>query len=416
MKRLLLLALLTVLAACGDGGHDQATHGEAPPSGTAAAAEKWLCPMHPTYIDDHKSACPICGMDLVPAGEFAAQLGGGASGVPGMAALELSDDAIRLAGVRTRPATVETMTSEIRAVGLVTADENRVRSVQTRITGWIETLTVSAIGTPVSKGEPLLTIYSPELVASQAELLRAIAAGDVLLAESARQRLRLFDVADSFVARLEASGEVARAVPLASPVTGVVTERMAYEGMQVAPGMALFQVSDLSEVWIETRFYEYEASLVAAGMPVEVRLPHDPSVVLQGSIDYVYPTLDDASRTLAARVVFANDFGLLRPGMYANVTLAVDRGEALVVPDDAILDTGERQLVFVALGEGRFAPREVEVGIRAGGQAQILSGLETGDDVVVKANFLLDSESRIRAALAGFGAETPTGGHAEGHQ
>lgn len=414
MKLTMMLILLAVaLAGCGDGGHDHAT--PATEQG-AATAEKWLCPMHPTYIADRQGACPICGMDLVPATEFLAEQGGGASGVPGLAALELSDEAIRLAGVRTRPAAVETLTTRIRAVGLVTADEARVRSVQTRITGWIETLAVSAVGAPVRQGEPLLTIYSPELVASQEELLRAVAAGDRMLAESARRRLQLFDVAESFVARLESTGEVTRAVPLASPVTGVVTQRMAYEGMQVAPGMALFQVADLSEVWIEARFYESEASLVATGAAVEVRLPHDPSVVLQGTIDYIYPTLDDASRTLTARVVFANDFGLLRPGMYADVTLAVDRGEALVVPDDAILDTGERQLVFVSLGEGRFTPREVEVGTRSGGKAQILSGLAAGDDVVVKANFLLDSESRIRAALAGLGAETPTGGHAEGHQ
>ncbi len=416
MKFTTLLVLVVVLAGCDDGGHDHAAPGEAPPVGHVAAAEKWLCPMHPTYIDDRKSACPICGMDLVPATEFAAQLGGGASGVPGMATLELSDDAIRLAGVRTRPAAIEMMTSAIRAVGVVTADATRVRRVQTRIAGWIESLAVSAVGTPVRQGEALLTIYSPELVASQEELLRAVAAGDALLAESARKRLRLFGVADSFVARIEETREVSRAVPLHSPVSGVVTERLAYEGMQVEPGLTLFTVADLSEVWIEARFYEAEASFVTAGGPVEVRLPHDPSVVLQGTIDFVYPTLDDASRTLAARIVFANDFGLLRPGMYASVTLSVDRGEALVIPDDAILDTGERRLVFVSLGEGRFTPREVEVGTRSGGKAEILGGLEAGEDVVVRANFLLDSESRIRAALAGIGAETPTGGHAEGHQ
>jgi membrane fusion protein, copper/silver efflux system len=409
----LALAFAVALAGCGGGGHEHA----APDGGqTAAAAEKWLCPMHPTYVSERKGTCPICGMDLVPAAEFAAQQGGGASGVPGMAALELSDDAIRLARVRTRPAAVEMMASEIRAVGLVKADENRVRSVQTRVAGWIETLAVSSVGARVAKGEPLLTIYSPELVASQEELLRALAAHNDLLVESARKRLQLFGVPDDFVARLEATGTVARAVPLRSPVTGVVTERLAYEGMQVEPGLALFQVADLDEVWIEARFYESEASLVTTGAPVEVRLPQDPSVVLQGTIDYVYPTLDDASRTLTARVVFANDFGLLRPGMYANVTLSVARGEALVIPDDAILDTGERRIVFLSLGEGRFTPREVEVGTRSGGKAQILSGLEAGDDVVVRANFLLDSESRIRAALAGLGAETPVGGHAEGHQ
>jgi membrane fusion protein, copper/silver efflux system len=400
MRLALILAFSVLVAGCGDAGHDHTASGGAP-AAAPATAEKWLCPMHPTYVADRKGKCPICGMDLVPAAEFAAQQGSGASGVPGMADLELSDDAVRLAGVRTRPAVVEAMTSEIRAVGLVTADAARVRSVQTRVGGWIETLAVSAVGTRVNRGDPLLTIYAPELVATQAELLRAVAAGNDLLAGAARQRLRLFEVPDDFVAKLEETGVVSRAVPLRSPVSGFVTERMAYEGMQVEPGMALFQVADLSEVWIEARFYESEASLVTAGAPVEVRLPQDPSVVLQGTIGYVYPTVDDASRTLTARIVFANDFGLLRPGMYADVTLSVDRGEALVIPDDAVLDTGERRLVFVSLGDGRFAPREVEVGTRAGGKAQILGGLQAGEEVVVKANFLLDSESRIRAALAG---------------
>ncbi len=431
--KLFALALILAAALAGCGGGDGRGHGGSAGGQTAAAATKWLCPMHPTYISDHKEACPICGMDLVPAAEFTAQQGGGASGVPGMAAIELSEEAVRLAGVRTQPATVETMNTEIRAVGLVAVDATRVRSVQTRVAGWIETLAVSAVGTRMEAGAPLLTIYSPELVAGQEELLRALAARDAAaggdpqtlasaehLVAAARRRLHLFEVPDGFVAQLEQTGKPARAVPLLSPVSGVVTERQAFEGMRVEPGLTLLQVSDLSEVWVEARFYEYEAALVAEGAPVEVRLPHDPGVVLPGRIDYVYPTLDDASRTLAARIVLDNGFGMLRPGMYANVTLLADRGETLVVPDDAILDTGERRLVFVCLGEGRFTPREVEVGVRSGGKAQILDGLAAGDQVVVRANFLLDSESRLRAALLGADADaattTPTGGHAGDHR
>ncbi|MBK6899798.1 MAG: efflux RND transporter periplasmic adaptor subunit [bacterium] len=424
----LAIALAFAVAGCSGGeGGDGHAHGEPAATRAEAVAAKWLCPMHPTYVADRKGACPICGMDLVPAAEFAAQQGGGASDVPGMAAIELSDEAVRLAGVRTQPAMVEALGGEIRAVGLVAVDETRVRSVQTRVAGWIETLAVGAVGSRVTRGSPLLTIYSPELVASQQELLRAVAAraaaagGDPQtlanaesLVASARRRLQLFEVPDGFVAKLEETGAPTRAVPLLSTATGVITERMAYEGLRVEPGMPLFQVTDLSEVWVEARFYENEAGLVAAGAPVEVRLPQDPGVVLTGEIDYVYPTLDDASRTLSARIVLANEFGLLRPGMYANVTLLVDRGEALVVPDDAILDTGERRLVFVSLGGGRFTPREVEVGVRSGGKAQILDGLAAGEQVVVHANFLLDSESRIRAALLGDAAAVPAGGHAEG--
>jgi len=426
--RFLVLAAAAILiglaGGCGDKAHDHGGGGKAPAVGdTTRAAERWVCPMHPTYVSDRKGSCPICGMDLVPAAELSS---GGASAIPGMAEVELSAEGVALAGVRTRPAAVETMTATIRAVGTVTVDETRVRSVQTKVGGWIESLAVNAVGETVARGQPLLTIYSPELLASQEELVRALAArgaaagaapgedalaGRDFLVDAARRRLRLFDVPEEFIAQLEAGGRPSRAVPLRSPVAGAVTERMAYAGMRVEPGQTLFMVADLSTVWVEARFYEYEAGLLAAGMPAEVRLPHDPTVVLHGTVDLVYPTVDAASRTLPVRLVFANPFGLLRPGMYANVDLAVDRGEALMIPDDAILDTGARRLVFVALGEGRFAPREVEVGARSGGRAQILDGLEAGEEVVVRANFLLDSESRIRAALAGMGATAPAGGH-----
>jgi len=420
-----LTAAVALIAACDEAIHDHAANGVAADDSTATTvtAERWICPMHPTYVSDHQGTCPICGMDLVPASELASS---SASTVPGMAEVALSADGIALAGVRTEPAAMAPLTSTIRAVGTVTADETRVRSVQTRVAGWIETLAVSAVGAPVRQGQPLLTIYSPELLASQEELVRAAAARRVaaeqgadaralaaadLLVDAARRRLQLFAVPDDFVARLAAGGEPSRAVPLRAPVAGVVTERMAYEGMRVAPGQSLFMVTDLSTVWIEARCYEYEAGSLTTGMPAEVRLPNDPGVVLQGTVDYVYPTVDPVTRTLPVRLVFANPFGLLRPGMYASVDLVVDRGEALVVPDDAILDTGARRLVFVALGEGRFAPREVEVGARAGGRAQILAGLDAGEEIVVRANFLLDSESRIRAALAGLGATVPAGGH-----
>lgn len=400
-------------------------HAEHAGATTAApAAARWLCPMHPTYTSDRPGSCPICGMDLVEARTFAADQAGAAGGLPGLAALELDDRSVQLAGVRTAAATMGPLRRSIRALGTVTADETRRYSVQSRVAGWIETLAVAAVGERVARGGPLMSIYSPELVATQEELLRARAlaaaatdaetrAGAEALAEAGRRRLRLLGVADDFIRKLEQSGEVSRAVPLRSPAAGVVTMREAFPGMEVTPGMELLQVADLSAVWLDVRFYEYEARHVRVGLPVTVRLPHDPGVALTGLIDYVYPTLDEATRTLPARVVLTNDFGQLRPGMYADVTLDLDQGDALLVPDDAVLDTGLRKIVFVATGGGRFVPREVTVGDRAGGQAQILDGVEAGEQVVVKATFLLDSESRIRSALLPPPGDPAGGGHGD---
>lgn len=419
----LALASAVLLGGCraADGG--KGNPGNHPGPGTAeAAATRWLCPMHPTYTSDHQGACPICGMDLVEASAFAGAQGAAAGGLPGLAALELDDRAVQLAGVRTQPATVQPLRRVIRAVGTVAVDETRQYSVQARMSGWIETLAVAAVGERVARGGPLLTIYSPELVATQEELLRsralAASATDAgtraaagALAEAARSRLRLLGVGEEFVARLEQTGEVARAVPLRAPTGGVVTRRDAYPGMAVMPGQELLQLSDVSAVWLDARFYEYEARHVAVGRAVTVRPAQEPGLEIAGVIDYVYPTLDEATRTLRARVVLANDFGGLRPGMFADVLLQTGQAEVLAIPDDAILDTGRRQVVFVALGGGRFVPREVVVGDRSEGLAQVLEGLEPGELVVVKAAFLLDSESRIRAALLPPPGSPAAGGH-----
>ena len=428
---LALTGLLGSIAGCREGspradaGADAHDHGgQAEVAATAPA--RWLCPMHPTYTSDRQGACPICGMDLVEAAAFAASQEGAAGGLPGLAALELDDRSVQLAGVRTQAAVVQPLRRSIRALGTVVVDETRLHSVQSRVSGWIETLSVAAVGERVSRGGPLLTIYAPELVATQEELLRARAlaavatdaetrTGAAALAEASRRRLRLLGVADDFITKLEQGGEVSRVVPLRSPAGGVVTMREAYAGMAVEPGMELLQVADLSAVWLDARFYEYEAPHVTVGRPVTVSLPQEPGLSLPGVIDYVYPTLDEATRTLRARVVLENDFGNLRPGTYADVVLEVAQGDALVIPDDAILDTGSRQVVFVANGGGRFTPREVTVGDRSDGLAQIIDGLEAGEQVVVKAAFLLDSESRIRAALLPPPGEPAAGGHSAAH-
>ncbi|MBE3110228.1 MAG: efflux RND transporter periplasmic adaptor subunit, partial [Acidobacteria bacterium] len=311
--------------------------------------------------------------------------------------------------------------------GTVGADESRIRHVHTKIAGWVEKLWVNFTGQLVRQGDPLLSIYSRELLSSQEELLRAkdaaarfaksdipeVRMGGDDLVQAARRRLQLFDVPDSLIAELERTGTPQRTVTLPAPVSGFVTTKATFEGQQVEPGMELFTITDLSVVWIEADLYEYEARAIRLGQAGRLTLPYDTGRALRGRITYIYPTVNPETRTLRVRFEFANPGFSLKPAMFADVELDVDSGPGLVVPDSAVIDTGERQVVFVAKGDGRFEPRLVQVGARSGGKAQVLTGLAQGDQVVIRANFLLDSESQLRAAIAGMTrgtAKKPGGG------
>lgn len=422
MKRrvwILSLAAAVVVALVGAGcGSESAT------------ASRYHCPMHPTYVSDRQGDCPICGMRLVPLEEgpapTAAPTAPGAvhgretpdgGGVPGMATVTLSADGLRLAGVETAAVVRGAVGREVRTVGTVVPDETRVRHVHTKISGWVEDLYVSFTGQLVERGEPILSIYSPQLVASQEELLRAreaaarfaasslpeVRRGGEELYTAARRRLELFDVPSAFIEELERSGQVQRTVTLLAPVSGYVTSKGVFEGHQVEPGMELFTLTDLSRVWIEASFYEGEASSVRLGQEAILELPYDPGVALEGRVAFIEPTLDPVARTLRVRFEFSNPGLRLKPGMFADVATRLGDGEGLLVPDSAVLDTGSRQVVFVDRGNGTFEPREVRAGARSGGGIQVISGLEEGERVVIRANFLLDSESRLRSALAGSG-------------
>ena len=397
----------------------------ASPAQGAAAERKILFyrnPMNPKIT----SPVPMkdeMGMDYVPV--YAEEAAPAAGGVTGMATVEITSEGIHLSGVQTEPAVFERAARSVRTVGTVTADETRIRHVHTKIAGWVERLFVNFTGQLVRRGQPILSIYSQELLASQEEFLRAretaskfaaselqeVRRGGEELLQSAEQRLRLFDVPEDFIAELKRTGQPKRAVTLLAPVSGFVTAKEVFEGQQIEPGMELFTITDLSRVWIEADFYEYEARALHIGQEAKVTLPYDPSRQLAGRVTYIYPTLNPESRTLGVRLEFQNpDFGL-KPGMFANVELPLDATEGIVIPDSAVIDTGERQIVFVSLGGGRFEPREVKLGVRSSGKAQVLSGVAAGDQVVTRANFLLDSESQLRSAIAGAGAAAkPTGG------
>ena len=353
------------------------------------------------------------GMDYVPV--YADEAAPAEGGVAGMATVEISSDGIRLSGVQTEPAVIERVARSVRTVGTVTPDETRIRHVHTKIAGWVEKLFVNFTGQLVRKGQPILSIYSQELLASQQEFLRAretaakfaaselpeVRRGGEELLQSAEQRLLLFDVPEDFIAELKRTGQPKRAVTLLAPVSGFVTTKEIFEGQQIEPDMELFTITDLSRVWIEADFYEYEARALHVGQQAKVTLPYDPLRQLAGRVTYIYPTLNPESRTLRVRLEFQNSDFALKPAMFANVELPLDAADGVVIPDSAVIDTGERQVVFVSLGGGRFEPREVKLGVRSSGKAQVLSGVAAGEQVVTRANFLLDSESQLRAAVSG---------------
>lgn len=335
-------------------------------------------------------------------------------GIPGMAEVEIPLERRQITGVRTVVLARQALASRIRTVGVVAADERRIRHVHTKVSGWIEQLSVSFTGQQVRAGEPILSIYSPELLAAQREYLIARRAtltslepGSTderqmrSLLDSSRTRLRLWDFGKSQIEQLERTGEARRTVTLHSPAAGFVTLKPVYAGMYVTPEMELYTIADLSSLWIWADLYEDEMSLVEPGQEAAITLASAPGKALPAVVSYVSPALEPSTRTLRVRFDVQNARGLLRPGMFATVELKLEVGEVVALPEDALIDTGERKVVFVQVGEGRFQPREVTLGRRAAGQYEVLAGVAAGDRVVVSAQFLLDSESRLRAASGG---------------
>lgn len=325
----------------------------------------------------------------------------------------------QLTGIRTAEVSVRPLVREIRTVGLVVADERRVRRIQTKVSGWVEELYVSFTGEPVGTGQPILALYSPELVASQREYLLALesfGAGSRpgldeserrSLLEASRRRLELFDVEPSHVAELERTRRARRRIVLHSPIAGFVTFKSVLQGTYVTPEMELYTVADLGRVWVLADVNEDEIPLVAVGQRAAIEVTSAPGA-REGTVAFLQPTLDAATRTLRARFDVDNADGTLRPGMYATVRIDHPLGEVLALPDDAVIDTGVRRVVFVEVAAGRFQPREVSLGRKGGDAYEVLGGLAAGERVAVSAQFLLDSESRLRGVAApAHGAHAP---------
>ncbi len=324
-------------------------------------------------------------------------------------------------GVKTEPAVSRELARTVRAVGRLQPDERRIVTVTTRFEGYIEKLLVNATGQPVKRGQPLMEVYSPELVSAQEEYLIAWKGRETLrngteeslagvdqLAEAALQRLRNWEISSAQLQQLQREGKVTRTLTLYSPANGVVLEKTAQQGMRFMPGETLFRIADLSTVWLIADVFEQDLERVQLGQPVKISVDAYPEREFSGEVSYIYPTLSPQTRTAQVRVEMSNPDGLLKPDLYASVQLNSGGGMALTVPDSAVIDSGKRQVVLVQREEGLFEPREVTLGRRSDGYAEVLQGVSEGEQVVVRANFLIDAESNLQTALGGFGERGKT--------
>jgi Cu(I)/Ag(I) efflux system membrane fusion protein len=329
--------------------------------------------------------------------------------------VQISPERQQLIGVKFGTVEMRPLEKVIRTVGRVDYDEKRIVTVAPKIGGWIEDLYVDFTGKFVREGEPLLTIYSQELVSTQEEYLIALRAKKDLvkspfpevagsgdsLAESAKRRLKLWDISDGQIKTLEESGQVKKTLTLYSPFTGFVLEKSAYKGMNVMPGVALFKLADLSVVWLYADIYEYELPFIRLGQEAAIQLSYLPGETFRGKAIYIYPSLSPETRTAKVRFEFPNPYGKLKPEMYANVEIKVHLGQKVAVPEGAIIDTGIRQMAIIDKGSGYFEPREVKVGAKVDNYYEVIKGLKVGERVVTSANFLIDSESKLKEAMGG---------------
>ena len=468
MMRNMTAAAVVVLAAGGlacSGCRQQVQTGT---PAVNAHATKYHCPMHPTYVSDKPGDCPICGMKLVPfepapqaapaaptaampsgprriafyrspmdpavhsdtpakdsmgmdfVPVYADQLETAGGSVAGRAVVRLTPERRSLLGVQSEEVRQMRIQKSLRTVGRITADERRLAHFHTKFEGYVEHLYVDYTGKYVQKGDPLLAIYSPDLVATQQEYLLAlraqkqlgsssipsVAQGGANLLEAARQRLLQWDIRPEDIAEVERTGTVKRTFDLYSDVSGFVVQLNVAHGARVMPADTLFTLADLSHLWVIADVYDSDLAVVRMGMQAEVALSSLPGKLWRGTVTNIAPTLEEKTRTVKVRVEVDNQGGLLKPDMFADVWLRADLGMGLVVPESAVVDTGERKLVFLDRPDGGLEPREIETGVRMPEGYQVVRGLSPGDRVVTAANFLLDSESSLKAALSAISASS----------
>ncbi len=410
----LLLALLALAGGYQLGRHqaDEDAVRQAPAAGSTPA-RKLLYYRNPMGLAD-TSPVPrkdAMGMDYIAVYEGEETPATAAAGVA------LSSEKVQKLGVRTELATLRALPRSVRAAGRIEVDERRLYAVSAKFDGWIEKLHVSTGGQPVGRGQPLAEVYSPDLVSAQKEYLlaaqgrRSLADAELearhgmqQLADASLARLGNWDISPEQISRLRTGGEAQRTLTLRSPAAGVVMERKAVAGMRFTAGELLYQIADLSSVWAVADVFEQDSGQVRVGQPATVRIDAYPDKVFTGRIAYIYPMLKPETRSVPVRVELANPGGLLKPAMFATLELSVGSAtRALAVPFSAVIDSGVRRIVLVQSGDGRFSPRIVRLGVRAGDYVEVLEGIRPGEAVVVAANFLIDAESNLQAAIGGFG-------------
>ena len=368
----------------------------------------WAAPMDPTYIRKEPGKSPM-GMDLVPV--YQDQEG---EKLP-ESTIIIDPVTEQDMGVRTAKVQRMALTKSIRALGTVTYDETRIYAVNLKFDGWIEKLYVNFVGESVTRGQPLFDIYSPELYTTQQEYLLAesqiaslatssypsVRENAARLLQAARQRLEYWDLEEKQIRQLKKNGTVKKNITIYSPANGVVIQKDALAGHFVKAGMHQYEIADLSRVWVDVEIYEYELPFIKKGMPASMELAYLPGKRFEGTVLFIYPFLNPKTRTVKLRMDFKNPEGLLKPDMYANVYLdSLIDPAALVIPQEAVIDSGLRKVVFVALGDGKYAPRKVTLGVEGEHNTfQVLAGLHEGDIIVTSAQFMFDSESRLREAI-----------------
>jgi len=408
---LLLLPILLAfgMTSCSDSSQTAAVKKEA----------KYHCPMHPTYTDDRPSDCPICGMRLV-----AIKITGGAATnaaheshenqVPGRVAISVSPERRQTIGLATSEVTIRTFARSVRTTALVEHDETRLARIAPRFGGWVRKLHVAFTGQQVTAGQPLFTAYSPELFTAENEYLLALQNARFLtnstaadrqsaesLANSARRRLELLEVGDAELRDLETRGKAGDELLFRAPLSGHVITKNAVEGQSFIAGEPLYEIGDMMHLWLRASLFEYEISAVTTGAIARAVFPHLNNLSLPCTVQFIYPHIDAQTRRAEIRLNLDNTNHVVRPGMWANVELEIPLGEGLAVPASALIDSGTRRIAFVDRADGHLEPRDVKVGATADEYTQVLSGLKAGEKVVTRALFMIDSESQLKAAIAG---------------
>ncbi|MDB5106580.1 MAG: hypothetical protein JWP91_4269 [Fibrobacteres bacterium] len=439
MKKANLIPWVLLALAIAGGGLWHVKRGAvAPADPKPAHVHKTLytCAMHPQYISDKPGNCPICGMTLVPvdgerAGGAGDTAGGGGPAGPmdgagqGSRGIRIDPATVQNMGVKTEPVAKRDMRAEIRTSGKVKVDESRLTLVNARVMGYAERLNVNVTGQKVGKGQPLLELYSPDLVSTQEEYLQALryangmqgteGSGSRDLVESSRRRLLNWGVSPREIESLEKLGHARNTLSIVSPASGVVIEKMVVQGQNITPGMELYKIADLSKVWVVASVYQRDLALAKVGSPAEVELSYQPGKPFQGKVTFVSPVLDEQTKTAEVRIEVPNTPSLdIKPEMFATVRiLSGARREAVAVPEQSIIRSGRRNIAIVALGGGYFEPREVKLGASSNEYVEVLEGLAEGESLVISSQFLIDSESNLKAAIRQLGSAQSQAGNAE---